>query len=313
MSDSAWPDGSKWSGGTSGMNNGQYGDPSDSPDVTRIQSFSLPVRPQSQPPQNGHEEQQDTVPGQQEQPGQVPLPGQEYSASAHRVPPAAQELGTSTYRIPPSVQDFAQQAQSAPPTSPQAAAPMSQDFSTTVQPVPQDLRRGSPAPADYQQQPPAAPAFQPSSQDFATTVQPAVPGLQRGPGDFQQAPSVQDYQQQHGYQQPSGYQQPQPGSEYQQPSGYQAYPGGGQPSYPAAQPDAYGSGASKPKSGTMATTALVCSVLWGAGVTALIGLIVGFMALNQIKQNGGEGKDRATMALWIGGIGVVLAIILFVA
>jgi hypothetical protein len=287
------------------MNTGQYGDPSDSPDVTRIQSFSLPVRPQSQPPQNGHEEQQDTVPGQQEQPGQAPLPGQEY-----RVPPAAQDLGTSTYRIPPSVQDFAQAAQAAPP--------MSQDFGTTVQPVPQGLQRGPAAPADFQQQPPAAPAFQPSSQDFATTVQPVPQEFQRG-SDFQQAPSVQDYQQQpppvSGYQQPPssmGYQQPQPGSEYQ--PGYQAYPGGGHQAYPAPQLDAYGSGAgNKPRSNTLATTALVCSVLWGAGITALIGLIVGFIALNQIKQNGGEGKDRATIALWVGGIGLVLAIILFVA
>lgn len=304
MSDSAWPDGSKWSGGTSGANSGQYGDPGDSSDVTRIQSFSLPIRPQSQPQPDSHEEQHDPIPGQQAVP----------------VSPGNQEYFTSTYRIPSTGQDYGAPAQPGPPagpeygTSPHLAAPASQDFATTVQPSVPGLQRGPSAPMDYQQ-PPSGPAFQPSSQDFATTVQPAVPGLQRdpsvpqGPMDYQQAPSALDYQRQPP---PPGYQQPpsSPGYPQQQAPGYRAYPAGPQP-YPASQPDAYGSGATRPQS-AMATAALVCSVLWGAGITALAGVILGYLALNQIKQRGEEGRDRALAGLVIGVIGLVIALAIFI-
>lgn len=59
MSDSEWPDLSKWQTGSSGGNAGYSGNPeNDSPDATRIQSFSLPVEPREDKP----EEQQDAAP-----------------------------------------------------------------------------------------------------------------------------------------------------------------------------------------------------------------------------------------------------------
>jgi hypothetical protein len=59
----------------------------------------------------------------------------------------------------------------------------------------------------------------------------------------------------------------------------------------------------------MAVASLVCSLLgWLCFVGPLFGLIFGFVALNQIKQNGQRGRGMALAGIVLGGILVVIAI-----
>lgn len=101
MSDSAWPDGSKWSNGSSGMSSGQSGDPGDSPDVTRIQSFSLPV----QTKQGINGEGPDGVPGEP-RPGQVPPESQDFATRVQRIPPVPEHVPAASR--PPSAPEYQQ-------------------------------------------------------------------------------------------------------------------------------------------------------------------------------------------------------------
>ncbi len=92
---------------------------------------------------------------------------------------------------------------------------------------------------------------------------------------------------------PGGYPPPPPpGGGY-----YSPYPGG----YPAP-----------PEAGTngMAIASLVCSVLgWACGLGPILGIVFGFVALNQIKQSGQSGRGLAMAGIIIGAVTIVVGVI----
>lgn len=125
----------------------------------------------------------------------------------------------------------------------------------------------------------------------------------------QQPPTPQAPPAPPGYQPPAppgGYQAP-----YQQPGGYpsaQPY----QP-YPAPQPYSYGYGDMRPRTNGMAIASMVCSfVFFLYGIPSLVGLILGLVSLNQIKQRGEGGKGMAITGIVLGALGIVGWIIFFI-
>ncbi|WP_061300257.1 DUF4190 domain-containing protein [Herbidospora cretacea] len=139
-----------------------------------------------------------------------------------------------------------------------------------------------------------------------------------GQGGYQQQPG---YPQQPGYGQPGygtqntqpsggGYEQPDYGYQqsYQQPY-QQSY---GQPGYdPYAQPG-YGYAAPRPTNG-LAVASLVMGLigLVLCGLTAILGVIFGHMALSRIKTSGEEGHGLAVAGLVISYITIGLWVILW--
>lgn len=94
---------------------------------------------------------------------------------------------------------------------------------------------------------------------------------------------------------PGGYGYPPP----PQPGGY-GYPPQG-PGYPQQSPGTNG----------MAIASLVCSLLgWICGVGPILGLVFGFIALNQIKQTGQGGRGMALAGIIISVLVIVAGIIL---
>jgi uncharacterized membrane protein len=61
----------------------------------------------------------------------------------------------------------------------------------------------------------------------------------------------------------------------------------------------------------MAIGALVCSVAGLAcyGIPSIVGIVLGVVALNQIKQTGQEGRGMALAGVIVGGVAVALWII----
>lgn len=113
---------------------------------------------------------------------------------------------------------------------------------------------------------------------------------------------------------PGGYPPPPPGGYPPPPSG--GYPpppppGGGYPgssAYPGADP-------ASPAAGTngMAIASLVCSLLgWLCGLGAILGIVFGFIALNQIKERGQGGRGLALAGITIGIVAIVVAVIVAV-
>lgn len=124
--------------------------------------------------------------------------------------------------------------------------------------------------------------------------------------------------------------QPNPAAGYQQPGsgGYpQATPGGypqppqapGQPPYgyqPGYQPYGY----QQPSSNTngLAIAALIVSIVgvplaffcFLLPIAPLIGLILGVVALNQVKNSGQQGRGLALGGIWIGAAGIAISILL---
>lgn len=109
-----------------------------------------------------------------------------------------------------------------------------------------------------------------------------------------------------GFQPPPGYQQPgyqQPGYVFQrpgyQPPGYQPYSG---------QPMQQGTSG-------MAIASLVCSLtgFFTCGITAVLGVIFGFVGLSQTKDDARPGRGLAIAGLVIGFIFLALWIWLWVA
>jgi hypothetical protein len=88
--------------------------------------------------------------------------------------------------------------------------------------------------------------------------------------------------------------------------------------YPPQQPGGYGypppgSGYPQQSSGTngMAIASLVCSLLgWLCVIGPILGLVFGFIALNQIKQTGQGGRGMALAGIIIGVLVIVAGIIL---
>ncbi|MFB7877357.1 DUF4190 domain-containing protein [Nocardia sp. NPDC056064] len=158
--------------------------------------------------------------------------------------------------------------------SPESGAPGSVPQYPTAQPSQPPQSPSYPSAPQYPQQPPPSLSKQPDYQ------QPAPP------------PSQPQYP---NYQQPSGPQYPQ---QPQQP-GYGGYPGPGYQPY----------GAYPPPQGTngLAIGALVSSLIGfcSCGLGSIVGIILGVMALNQIKERGGEGKGMAQAGIWIGALAIV--------
>jgi len=94
---------------------------------------------------------------------------------------------------------------------------------------------------------------------------------------------------------PGGYGYPPP----QQPGGY-GYPPPGS-GYPQQTPGTNG----------LAIASLVCSLLgWLCGIGPILGLVFGFIALNQIKQTGQGGRGMALAGIIIGAVAIVAGIVL---
>ncbi|MGH3969404.1 MAG: DUF4190 domain-containing protein [Mycobacterium sp.] len=99
--------------------------------------------------------------------------------------------------------------------------------------------------------------------------------------------------------QPPSYPPPPPG-DYPPPGPGYPPPGPGYP--PPGQPAA--------GTNTMAIASLVSSLLgWLCGIGPILGLIFGFIALNQIKKTGQGGHGLALAGIIIGAIAIVLGII----
>ncbi|MBF6192272.1 MULTISPECIES: DUF4190 domain-containing protein [Nocardia] len=126
-------------------------------------------------------------------------------------------------------------------------------------------------------------------------------------------------------QQPSGYpsapQYPvQPPSQPMTPPPQPQYPSYQPPAQPYAQPQygyqtpyqPYG----VPSQGTngMAIGALISSLVGfvTCGLGSIVGIILGVIALNQVKQTGQEGRGMALAGIWIGVGAIVLGILWFV-
>ncbi|GAA5096504.1 DUF4190 domain-containing protein [Nocardia iowensis] len=118
---------------------------------------------------------------------------------------------------------------------------------------------------------------------------PSAPQYPQQPAQPMTPPPQQQYQ---GYQQP-----PQP---YGQPYGYQ-------PSYqPYGMPQQQGTNG-------MAIGALISSLAGfvTCGLGSIVGIVLGVIALNQVKQSGQEGKGMALAGIWIGVGAIVLAVLWF--
>ena len=187
-----------------------------------------------------------------------------------------------------------------------------QSFSMPVEPH-QDTPEGqqppaSPPSAGYGTQPPASPGY----------GQPPAPPAPPGPADYQ--PYKPSGPAQPGYQAPAapGYQPPPPPGGYQAPYQQPGQPGGypsAQPyqPYPAPQPYSYGYGDMRPRTNGMAIASMVCSLVFFLyGIPSLVGLILGLVSLNQIKQRGEGGKGMAITGIVLGALGIVGWIIFFI-
>ncbi|MFX0573151.1 DUF4190 domain-containing protein [Nocardia nepalensis] len=120
------------------------------------------------------------------------------------------------------------------------------------------------------------------------------------PGSVPQYPSAPQYPQQPA-------QQPQYPSYPQQPvaGGQQPYPQ--TPAYPNAyQP--YGYSQQPQGNNGLAIGSLIASIigLCSCGIGAIVGIILGVIALNQIKESGQQGRGMALAGIWIGAVAIVL-------
>jgi hypothetical protein len=83
----------------------------------------------------------------------------------------------------------------------------------------------------------------------------------------------------------------------------------GQPTYGQAQPP-YGGYPAARKTNGLAIAALVCSLAaFVTCISAPVGLVLGLVALSQIKKTGEDGRGLALAGAWIGGVVTALAVI----
>ncbi|HEY7052240.1 MAG TPA: DUF4190 domain-containing protein [Mycobacterium sp.] len=104
----------------------------------------------------------------------------------------------------------------------------------------------------------------------------------------------------------------------QPPGNYPPPPPEGYPPPPPPQggfppPPGYGAAPATGTSG-LAIASLVCSVVgvFCSGILSIVGIVLGFVALNQIKQTGQGGKGMAQAGIIVGIISLVLGVILAV-
>lgn len=107
-----------------------------------------------------------------------------------------------------------------------------------------------------------------------------------------------------GFPPPSGFPQDQPPG-YPPVGGYP--PAGGYPPPMGGFPPPPMASRTNP----MAIASLVCSIagLFTCAVSSIVGLILGFVAMNQIKQSGEEGRGMALAGVIIGGAVLALTVI----
>ncbi|GEM29325.1 hypothetical protein NN3_03320 [Nocardia neocaledoniensis NBRC 108232] len=123
--------------------------------------------------------------------------------------------------------------------------------------------------------------------------QPSQPSAPQYPQQPVPPPSQPQYP---NYQQPSAPQYP------QQPPVYGATPAPGYQPY-GAYPQPQGTNG-------LAIGALVSSLVGLCTcIGSIVGIILGVMALNQIKERGGEGRGMALAGIWIGAITLVLGLL----
>lgn len=106
------------------------------------------------------------------------------------------------------------------------------------------------------------------------------------------------------------YSAPPPAAPYPATPSYPAASYGSTPGYPAGyQP--YGYPANRGTNG-LAIASLVTSLAGFAtcGITSIVGIILGVVALNQIRSTGQEGRGFALSGIWI-GVGLVVLIALY--
>ncbi|RDI65817.1 DUF4190 domain-containing protein [Nocardia pseudobrasiliensis] len=106
-------------------------------------------------------------------------------------------------------------------------------------------------------------------------------------------------------------QQQYPGYPQQPPVAPYGQPAYGYPQAPGYQP--YGYPQQRGTNG-LAIGALIASLIGfvTCGLGFVVGLIMGPIALNQIKQTGQEGRGLALAGIWISGIALVLGVLWFV-
>ena len=81
-----------------------------------------------------------------------------------------------------------------------------------------------------------------------------------------------------------------------------------------APPPEYGAPVPQAGNNGLAVASLVCSIVgvFCGGVLSIIGIVLGFVALNQIKRSGQGGKGMAQAGIIVGIISLILGIILSV-
>ncbi|WP_067531867.1 DUF4190 domain-containing protein [Nocardia crassostreae] len=173
--------------------------------------------------------------------------------------------------------------QPTPPPTGYSSAPDLQKHPHTPPPQPQ-----------YPNYPPSQP--NPVQQNPAGGYPPPAPAPAYGQpaGGYQTPGYQQPGYQQPGYQQPGAY--PQPGA--YQPYGYQQQPMG---------------------TNGMAIASLIVSILGLSTmlfcflpIGSLVGLILGAVGLNQVKQSGQDGRGLALGGIWVGAAGLAIGVVLWV-
>ncbi|CDO24832.1 peptidyl-prolyl cis-trans isomerase [Mycolicibacterium mageritense DSM 44476 = CIP 104973] len=126
-----------------------------------------------------------------------------------------------------------------------------------------------------------------------------------------------DYSVPPAYQTPYSAEPPTPPTGYAPPGGYPPPPAPGYGGYPGAYPTGYDMAPSNPNNG-MAIGSLVASVLgvpfmffcFSGFVPALVGVVLGIVALNQIKTTGQSGRGLAIAGIAVGAVILLLGLII---
>ncbi|MFD3596110.1 DUF4190 domain-containing protein [Nocardia sp. NPDC058640] len=139
------------------------------------------------------------------------------------------------------------------------------------------------------------------------TAQPSQPSNYPSSPQYSQQPAP-----------PSTPQYPQPSQpQYQQP-GYPQQPAYGQPpaygGYPGAGYQPYGQYPQPQGTNGLAIGALIASLVgpFTCGLGSIVGIILGVLGVNQIKERGGEGRGLAVAGIWIGALSILAVVLYFV-
>lgn len=98
----------------------------------------------------------------------------------------------------------------------------------------------------------------------------------------------------------------------EQPPHYPPPPPGGY-GYPPPAPNPYGGYPQPVGTNGLAIASLVCSLVgWICGIGPIVGLVLGIIALNQIKKTGQDGRGMALAGVIISGISIVMIVLWFI-